>query len=451
MRIRMQQFADPSERSLAKWGVCGLLLLATMINYMDRLTLNQSAKRIMADLTFSEDRYGKLEGCFGAAFAAGALFFGFLVDKVNVHWVYPSMVILWSLAGMGSGLARNFEELLWCRIALGFFEAANWPCALRTTQRLLRPEQRTMGNGILQSGAAVGAIITPWIVLGSLEMANSWRPPFWIVGVLGLIWAVSWWCLVRGENLSLKTLEKLERKSDAGAWTAMGNIVKDSRFWALIVVVVAINATWHFFRAWLPLYLQNVRHYSELQTNLFSSAYYVCTDAGAISAGIVTSHLITKGFSVHHSRMSVFFICAFLTLLSIPAALAGDGAIVPILLLIMGFAALGLFPNYYSFSQELTTRHQGKVTGILGFTCWAPMYFLQSEVGQWIKLTKAEYLAQGLLETQAESKAYQPVMILAGIPPLIGFLALLLLWRTPRVKAVEKSVSELQPAAANFD
>ncbi len=69
----MSQFTDTSNRSRAKWGVCILLLLATMINYMDRLTLNQSAKRIMADLAFSEDRYGKLEGAFGAAFACGAL------------------------------------------------------------------------------------------------------------------------------------------------------------------------------------------------------------------------------------------------------------------------------------------------------------------------------------------------------------------------------------------
>lgn len=446
----MRQFADASRRSLTKWGVCGLLLLATMINYMDRLTLNQSAKRIMDSLAFGEDRYGKLEGCFGAAFAVGALFFGWLVDRVNVHWVYPSMVILWSLAGMGSGLARNFEELLWCRIALGFFEAANWPCALRTTQRLLRPEQRTLGNGILQSGAAVGAMITPWIVLGSLAAADSWRPPFWFVGLLGLIWAASWWCLVRGEDLSLTTLTTSNRKTDAGAWSAMFNIVKDNRFWALIVVVVGINATWHFFRAWLPLYLQNVRRYSELQTIVFTSAYYICTDAGAITAGFVTSRLITRGLSVHQSRMSVFFVCSLLTLLSIPAALDGDGWIVLVLLLVMGFAALGLFPNYYSFSQELTTRHQGKVTGILGFICWAPMYFLQSEVGKWIKLTKSEYLAQGLLQSQAESKAYEPVMILAGIPPLIGFFALLLLWRTPRTQVTEDSVAGREPAALSL-
>ncbi len=232
---------------------------------------------------------------------------------------------------------------------------------------------------------------------------------------------------------------------------AMLAVFKDRRFWALVVVVVGINATWHFFRAWLPLYLLNVREYSELQTNAFTSGYYLCTDAGAITAGIVTSMLVGRGLSVHRSRMIVFFACALLTLLSVPAALTTHAALAPVLLLIMGYAALGLFPNYYSFSQELTTRHQGKLTGILGFTCWAPMYFIQSGVGTWIKETKAEYLAAGFLKPQAELHAYQPVMILAGIPPLIGFFALLLLWRTPRPKMIDVPARPLEKAVAKFE
>src|SRR5262249_55527938 len=154
------------------------------------------AKRIMEELSFGEKSYGKLEGYFGAAFAIGSMSFGLVVDKVNVRWVYPAMVVMWSLAGAASGFARTFEELLWCRVALGFFEAANWPCALRTTQRLLTPDQRTLGNGILQSGVSVGAIITPWVVLLSVSTLNSWRPPFWFVGSLGIFWAVLWLSIV---------------------------------------------------------------------------------------------------------------------------------------------------------------------------------------------------------------------------------------------------------------
>ena len=82
------------ERSRSwRWWVCGLLLLATMINYMDRLTLNLLKVHILADLHLDNRDYAYIEGFFGLAFACGAIFFGFMVDRWNVFWVYPIALI----------------------------------------------------------------------------------------------------------------------------------------------------------------------------------------------------------------------------------------------------------------------------------------------------------------------------------------------------------------------
>ena len=50
-----------------------MLLLATMINYMDRLTINQTAGRVKEELRLNDQQYGSIEFAFGVAFAAGAL------------------------------------------------------------------------------------------------------------------------------------------------------------------------------------------------------------------------------------------------------------------------------------------------------------------------------------------------------------------------------------------
>ena len=92
--------------------MCGLLLLATMINYIDRLTLNLMAKRIMDAFGLDDHDYGQLESAFGSAFALGAIVMGFLVDRWNVRWLYPAAVILWSLAGFATGLVQGFAALL---------------------------------------------------------------------------------------------------------------------------------------------------------------------------------------------------------------------------------------------------------------------------------------------------------------------------------------------------
>src|SRR4051794_28356821 len=129
---------EPEGRSRAWiWSVCGLLLLATMLNYMDRQTLAQMAERICRELDLSDAQYGQLETGFGLAFATGGILTGLLADRVNVRWLYPAMVLGWSTVGFATAWATDFTSLLICRVLLGLFEAGQWPCALVTSQRLL--------------------------------------------------------------------------------------------------------------------------------------------------------------------------------------------------------------------------------------------------------------------------------------------------------------------------
>ena len=196
--------AEPSARSPSwKWCVCGLLLLATTINYMDRLTLSQTAKRVMAALDFQEDRYGELESAFSYAFALGAVLAGWMADRWNVRWLYPAALLVWSAAGFLTGLVSTFYTMLACRFLLGFAEAGHWPCALRTTRHILPPAQRSMGNSILQSGAAIGSILTPLLILAlPKEEIGSWRYPFLVVGAAGMVWVLLWLVSVRSSDLA---------------------------------------------------------------------------------------------------------------------------------------------------------------------------------------------------------------------------------------------------------
>src|SRR5437879_11174574 len=123
-----------SGREAWKWWVCGLLFLATVINYMDRQTMTQTAKQIKDELHLNNEQYGAIESGFGLAFAVGALLVGWTADRWNVRWIYPTALLGWSLAGFATGFAQTFWQLFACRFALGIFESGNWPCALRTTQ-----------------------------------------------------------------------------------------------------------------------------------------------------------------------------------------------------------------------------------------------------------------------------------------------------------------------------
>jgi ACS family hexuronate transporter-like MFS transporter len=425
MPLKNLDVSLPARKPGWEWWICGLLLLATMLNYMDRMTLNQTSDQIMGDFDFKEAKYGALESAFSIAFAVGALIMGVMADRWNVYWLYPAALLVWSAAGFATGFTGGFTSLLLCRVLLGLAEAGNWPCALRTTQRVLRPEQRALGNGILQSGAALGAIITPLVVLGFLEGTGSWRHPFMVIGTVGVVWILLWLVFVRPRDLALPPAAPVrgpaQSLEDLGFWPSLMAIWRQRRFWVLVFLVVAINLTWHFFRAWLPLFLKRGRGYTTEEVQWFTSAYYLATDLGSLSAGFLALWLVRSGWSVHGSRLLSFFLFASLAALSMVAAFLPAGPLLLGTLLVIGFGALGVFPNYYSFSQELTVRHQGKVTGMLGFSCWVSVALLQWVAGLIIEATQS----------------YEMGVALAGLAPLAGFVVLVLFWGETKAKVEE--------------
>ena len=186
-----------------KWWVCGLLLCASAINYMDRQTLANAATRISTQFHLSQEQYGDLELGFGWAFAAGSLVFGVIADRLPVRWVYPVVLVLWSATGFATGLTKSYDGLLICRTMLGFFEGGHWPCAVKTTQRLLEPKDRSMGNSLLQSGTSIGAIFTPLIMRALLTSEpGSWRFAFQLIAVAGVVWVAAWFAMIRENDLT---------------------------------------------------------------------------------------------------------------------------------------------------------------------------------------------------------------------------------------------------------
>ncbi len=364
----MNSTASPARAPSWKWSICGLLLLASAINYMDRQTLANAAVRITQEFGLTQTQYGNVEAVFGYAFVAGSLLFGWLADRVSVRTLYAAVLTLWSLAGFATGFVRNYEELLLCRVALGFFEAGHWPCAIRTTRWLLDERQRSMGNGLLQSGASLGAIITPLIMRALMTSElGSWRIPFLVVGATGLLWLIPWFTLLRGEPL------RPERASTAAGGSSLRsflNIVCSRRMLIVFIMIACINTTWQVLRAWLPKFLQEGRGYSEVQALYFNSVWFAATDVGCIAAGALAVWLARRHFSVHAARVLVFAGCALLAALCGLVPWLEKGWLLLVVLAVAGAGALGVFPLYHAFTQDISGDHQGKITGVAGVAAW---------------------------------------------------------------------------------
>lgn len=411
----MSTAAPPPTASPLRWWVCLLLMQATVVNYMDRMALNQLAVEIKASLRLDDFLYSWVESVFSFAFAVGAVCTGFVVDRVSVRWVYPLAVLGWSVAGVLTGFAGSFWALLTCRFALGLFEAGNWPCGIRTTRTVLRPEDRSLGNALFQSGTAFGAVITPQIILAIVGWAaatgqsETWRVPFRIIGSLGLVWVALWFLTVPPRML---VASEPNSAAAAGPSARFADIVRDRRFWALAAAVIAINVTWHGYRTWLPLYLRSQRGYTFEQMSDFTTFYYVVADVGSWTVGLATLALCRLGAGLHSTRLLMFAGCALLTLCTAGVPFLPDGWKLQAGLLAVAFGALGLFPTYFALTQELSAKHQGKVTGTLGACAHLSL--------------SATYPVEGWV--CRETRSYEWVLGAVGVFPLLALVLIVWLW-----------------------
>ncbi len=397
-----------------RWWISGLLLLAMMINYMDRLTLANLSVRITDQFQLTQEQYGNLEFVFGLAFAAGAIFFGMIADRISVRWAYPIVLVAWSAMGFATGLTEGYPAMLVCRLLLGFFEAGNMPCAMVVIQSVMTGRDRVMGNSILQSGASIGAVLTPLIIrllVGDNREPDAWRPPFLVIGAAGSLWAVLWLIVVKPGDLR-PAVQAAPGSAVPLRLAWLREFIRDRRFWALVMTTISINSCWQLVRAWLPKFLQQGRGYTEAESLYFNSAYYVATDVGCLLAGAFAFWLAGRGTDVHVARLKTFAVCAALTSLTVVAAALPQGWPLLCVLLVIGAGSLGLFPCYYSFVQEFSSGHVGKASGVLAFMAWMATSPLQKLFGRLVDRTGSFDLPLGFI----------------GGMPLLGLAAMLVLW-----------------------
>jgi len=146
--------------------------------------------------------FGWVLAAFSLSYALFQLPAGYLTDRHDVRNVYAWAVAWWSISAAALAFAPTLGLLMIFRALLGVGESFNWPCGLRATATVLPPADRSLGNGIFNSGAAVGAVLTPLIV-PKLSLWYGWRAAFVIVASLGFVWVAGWLAMVSGARRDL--------------------------------------------------------------------------------------------------------------------------------------------------------------------------------------------------------------------------------------------------------
>lgn len=416
-----------------RWWVCGAMMLATLLNYMDRQVLPQIATELKDAYQLDDARYGQVAGNFARAFALGSIVFGFVADRLGPRLLYPLVLVGWSAAGLATPLLRDptfaarFEApgepgsgpyywLLYCRTVLGFFEAGHWPCALLTARHILTAADRPLGNGLLQSGASLGAILVPLYVLAVRNLGGGWEVAFWTIGAAGLLWVPVWLILVPRGALNTHLDHQRDEQLESEPSAPFDRIRFARVFASLFVVILGISVSWQFIREWLPKYLKESVKLSADTADVVVPVYYISAELGCFAAGALVLWLVGRGHDVRAARTWAYAGFALLTASAAVSTLVGGWASVGLIVL-AGAGILGLHPLYYALAQELPGKHMALLSGLLAAVGWFVVGEMQTRMGAHIQATGR----------------YELGFAVAGLAPLGGLVVLLVLW--PRERA----------------
>ncbi len=372
------------KKSGLRWWVVGLVALAAVINYIDRQAFGALWPDIAKDLfpEMGEDGhkaiYGTISTVFILSYAAGQAIFGKIFDWIGTRLGFALSIGVWSASTMLHAFAQGLLSFSIFRSLLGIAEAGNWPGAAKANAEWFPTKERAFAQGIFNSGAAAGGIIA-YPFIGVLAAYLSWQYIFIVVGLLGFLWLLPWFYIVKAPPKDHPWLSESEKDYiltgqqnqdlnkdgtyDDGYNPSTGKLLQHKESWGVIIASAAIDPIWWLFIVWIPIYLSEVFGMNVKEIAFSAWLPYVGAMIGAWFGGLLAQNRLGAGWSVDKTRKMVITLgclimipCFFL----LRAPGSAINAVIIMAVLLFGFqTAIG---NVQTIPSDLFS---GKTVGTL--------------------------------------------------------------------------------------
>jgi MFS family permease len=274
--------------------VLGVMVAINFLNYMDRYVGAAASTLIQKEFHLSDTEVGLLGSAFLLVYAVAAVPFGYWADRGIRKVVIGAGVLIWSLATLFTGFARNFPQLFISRAVLGIGEAGYYPAGTSLLSDYFPKEQRGRVMSIWGVGSTIG-IAVGFAGGGYIAEKFGWRSAFFFAAVPGIL------CALLAFGLREPLRGSAEKRGPALAKTRDAslrmfiNLLRIRTLRAtilsqtLLYFVLASNAFW------LPILLNRRFDMSVSQAGLLAGVVIVLGGLiGTLGGGWLSDHLGKK-------------------------------------------------------------------------------------------------------------------------------------------------------------
>jgi ACS family hexuronate transporter-like MFS transporter len=312
---------DAPPQSNMRWFVCGLLFLATTINYMDRSAL--ALVEPLLHLPFMgwvpglapefqaayHLNYAHIVECFMIAYGVGFLFAGRIIDKLGTKTGYALAILLWGCASISHSIVTTVVGFCIARVLLGLGESGNFPAAIKAVTEWFPSEERALATGLFNSGSNAAFFVAP-ILIAAVTSRWGWHAAFITTGSMGLIWCVIWIIfpynkLRRGAT---QTQAALAPVTQGGPIYSI--LAKHRGFWAFFIGKGLTDPIWWFYLFYLPMFLHDNYGLDLNQAKYPLIVIYTVATVGSVGGGWLSGFLMNRGHNVNFGRKFAMLVCA---------------------------------------------------------------------------------------------------------------------------------------------
>ncbi len=475
-----------------RWVICGLLFLATTVNYMDRQVLSLTWKDFIApEFHWTDADYGLITAIFSIVYAIANLFAGRFIDWMGTKKGYLWAIGVWSagaclhaLCGWATehtvGLHDAAEMVgatgtvaslvaitsvyyfIAARVVLAAGEAGNFPAAIKVTAEYFPKRDRAYATAIFNAGSTVGALAAPISIpplarmFQNMGVGNGWEMAFVVIGGLGFVWMGLWMFYYKkpADNPRVNEAElayieldnttpdetpeaKAEQEDTNKDVIPFWQCFKYPQTWAVIAGKFFTDGVWWFFLFWIPAYISDVYGFaSDTGTaQMLIFVLYAITMFSIYGGKLPTIIMNKTGLNPYAARMRAMFIFALFPLLAIFAQPLGAYSYWwPVIIIgIAGAAHQSWSANIYSVVGDMFPKSTiATIIGVGGMAGGVSSFLINYCSGKLFDFAAATGMT--FMGFEGKAAGYFIVFCICGVSYLIGWCIMKLL--VPKYKKI---------------
>lgn len=359
-----------------------MLVLLGVVTFLDRINISVAGSSIMHDLNLSAAEWGWVQSAFILSYGLMQIPMGALGDRFGHRKILSLIVLWWSLFTAFTGMVGGLASLLVIRFMFGIGEAGSSPCSTGVISRWFEKHEVGKAQGYVWAASRMGGALTPFVVIPVMAWLG-WREAFYLLGGLGIIWAVVWYFYYRDRKP--QTMQTVEQK--AIPWRT---ILHHKQFWIICAMYFFYAFGSWFFFSWFPTFMELGRGFAKSELTYAVAVPFIMSMIGNISGGYLTDRLSKKyGLKIGRkalgsASLAISAVCMFLA-----AFIPGKMAVFVFLSLCFGIFDL-MLPSAWALCIDLGKQHAGTISGAMntagnlgGFFCGILFGFLVQSSGNY--------------------------------------------------------------------